>query len=292
MNALVRFVSSTRRHSTRARSCGGFLMFIPALFTSTSSRPNCSADARISAFTEPSSATSTSLATACAPSPMSSFTARALLSRLRPATTIAAPAAAIPRAMPSPMPPLPPVTTATRPFRSNPLTLAPFPTLTMGMYVPRSLTGKSESCESDDASTAARRSARRGTAPLRPGSSACREELAPRHPVLTEEVPEHHEGRDEIGGQNRPPGDRLEETLGQDGDGRDEEHLEAAEQHEEPEEQERLAVGQCQEAGGRPSEEHEGQPVHDGVLEHERHRDHERARIAQSVEQRGAQKGR
>src|SRR5438477_11604995 len=53
------------------------------------------------------------------PSADNSPTALSDFSRLRAAMTTAAPAAASPFAMPSPMPPLPPVTIATRPDRSN-----------------------------------------------------------------------------------------------------------------------------------------------------------------------------
>src|ERR1700682_6480867 len=50
---------------------------------------------------------------------LSSATAAFDLVSLRPTTTISAPASANPRAMPRPMPPLPPVTIATLPLRSN-----------------------------------------------------------------------------------------------------------------------------------------------------------------------------
>src|SRR5262244_1895988 len=117
--ALVRLVSRTWCHSLRARLSTGLRMFMPALLTSTSRRPNRSRVAFTSASTEASSSTFTSMASACAPRARSSATAFALFSRLRAATTTAAPASPRPRPMPSPMPPLPPVTTATRPFRSN-----------------------------------------------------------------------------------------------------------------------------------------------------------------------------
>src|SRR5215471_2003047 len=117
--ALVRLVSSTWCHSLRARLSTGLRMFMPALLTSTSRRPKRSRVTLTSASTEASSSTFTSTASACAPRPRSSATAFALFSRLRAATITAAPASARPRPMPSAMPPLPPVTTATRPFRSN-----------------------------------------------------------------------------------------------------------------------------------------------------------------------------
>ena len=51
--------------------------------------------------------------------PANSATAASFLAALRPATTTTAPHSARPRAMPRPMPPLPPVTTATLPVRSK-----------------------------------------------------------------------------------------------------------------------------------------------------------------------------
>ena len=71
--------------------------------------------------------TSTSTASALRAQRLSSATASALLCALRPATTTVAPAPARPRAMPRPMPPLPPVTIATLPLRSNGFILAPSP---------------------------------------------------------------------------------------------------------------------------------------------------------------------
>src|SRR5882762_9692644 len=91
-------------------------MFVPALFTRMSRRPHWSSVDLTSALTDVSSATSTGIASACPPSWR---TAAADFDWLRPATTTRAPAAARPWAMPSPMPPLPPVTTATLPLRSN-----------------------------------------------------------------------------------------------------------------------------------------------------------------------------
>src|SRR5215467_1155453 len=117
--ALVRLVSKTWCHFLRARLSSGFLMLIPAFMMSMCRRPKRVRVALTRASTEASSSTFTSMASACAPRSRNSATAFALFSRLRAATTTAAPASASPRAMPSPMPPFPPVTTATRPFRSN-----------------------------------------------------------------------------------------------------------------------------------------------------------------------------
>src|SRR6202048_3527344 len=81
-----------------------------------SSRPNRFSVWSIAARHEFSSATSSAMKVLWLPS---SATAAAAFSALRAATTTRVPAAASPRAMPSPIPPLPPVTTATRPLRSN-----------------------------------------------------------------------------------------------------------------------------------------------------------------------------
>src|SRR5215471_18794423 len=81
-----------------------------------SSRPNRSAASPIIARHEASSETSNEMNALLPPSAASAAPA---FSALRAATTTAAPAAANPFAMPSPIPPLPPVTTATRPDRSN-----------------------------------------------------------------------------------------------------------------------------------------------------------------------------
>src|SRR5437899_1659833 len=121
--AEVRFVSRTRCHSASVYSWIGLRMFVPALFTRMSRRPKRSRVALTSRATAVSSVTSTLTASAGAPSPSISATALRDLSTLRAATTMPAPAAARPRAIPSPIPPLPPVTTATRPLRSNTLGL-------------------------------------------------------------------------------------------------------------------------------------------------------------------------
>ena len=94
-------------------------MPIPALFTRMSMPPNSSAVACTALTTLASSATSMSSPTALTPMPLSSSTAALVFSRLRAATDMFAPAPASDLAMPSPMPPLPPVTSAVFPFRSN-----------------------------------------------------------------------------------------------------------------------------------------------------------------------------
>src|SRR3954462_9958036 len=68
---------------------------------------------------EASSRRSATMEMALAPSAFNSLSAAEFLLSSRPATAIAAPACARPFAMPSPMPPLPPVTSAVLPPRSN-----------------------------------------------------------------------------------------------------------------------------------------------------------------------------
>src|SRR4051812_25466933 len=94
-------------------------MLMPALFTRMSRRPNAATVSSTIRATSAALVTSTATARALAPRSISSRTAASDFLALRAATTTAAPAAARPRAMPSPMPPLPPVTTATLPLRSN-----------------------------------------------------------------------------------------------------------------------------------------------------------------------------
>src|SRR6185437_6573947 len=94
-------------------------MLVPALLTRMSSRPNFFAAAAMRARHDSAEVTSTAMAAALAPPAVSFLTAAALFASSRPATMTAAPASARPCAMPKPIPPLPPVTTATRPPRSK-----------------------------------------------------------------------------------------------------------------------------------------------------------------------------
>src|SRR5258707_10187291 len=106
-------------HSSSAYSSGCLRMLVPALLIRISSRPNFFTAALISARHDSAAVTSTATASALAPTAASFLTAAALFASSRPATTIAAPASARPCAMPKPIPPLPPVTIATRPPRSK-----------------------------------------------------------------------------------------------------------------------------------------------------------------------------
>src|SRR4051812_47334263 len=85
---------------------------MPALFTRMSRRPRRLAASSTIARQARSSVTSATSATAPAPS---AFSEAAFLSSSRPAIATVAPAAARPCAMPRPMPPLPPVTSAALP---------------------------------------------------------------------------------------------------------------------------------------------------------------------------------
>src|SRR5712691_2842160 len=92
---------------------------MPALLTRMSSRPKRSTVCRTMSWQDAGSATSSATKALRAPDATSPATAASDFSRLRAAMTTAAPAAARPSAMPRPIPPLPPVTIATRPVRSN-----------------------------------------------------------------------------------------------------------------------------------------------------------------------------
>ena len=113
------FVSITVRHSSSARSSGRFRMLIPALLTRMSIPPRRSATVSAMCRCAADSVTSASIAIVLAPIASSADTARADFPASRPTTAMLAPARASPRAIPNPMPPLPPVTTATFPVRSN-----------------------------------------------------------------------------------------------------------------------------------------------------------------------------
>ncbi len=119
-NAPSRFTDITRRHSWAVSvsmlvGCGP----TPALAKQESMRPNCSRVASSPAATASSSLTSTTNdPTGASPRPVSSAAAVSFLAALVPQMTTAAPALRSPRAIPSPIPPLPPVTTATWPVRS------------------------------------------------------------------------------------------------------------------------------------------------------------------------------
>src|SRR5437763_23765 len=109
----------TRSHSSRSSACGDLRMLMPALLTRMSIRPNSRLTRSTMAVTAALSATSAATDIALALRCWSSAIAAADFALLRPTIAMPAPASAKPRAMPRPMPPLPPATMAILPLRSN-----------------------------------------------------------------------------------------------------------------------------------------------------------------------------
>src|SRR6516165_624646 len=109
----------TLSHSSIASACGGFLTLMPALLTRISIRPNSVVTRSTMRATASLSVTSATTEAALTPRAARSFTAAFDFVSLRPTIAMLAPASASPRASPSPIPPLPPVTIATLPSRSN-----------------------------------------------------------------------------------------------------------------------------------------------------------------------------
>src|SRR5690606_498653 len=112
----VRFTFSTRCQSSMGSSCDGLIAWVPAALTRMSIRPCRERTSSTAAATSCGSATSAT--TVSVPGP-SSAAARDSASRCRPRSTTVAPASA--KALPTsdPRPPLPPVTSAPRPAKSN-----------------------------------------------------------------------------------------------------------------------------------------------------------------------------
>src|ERR1700730_7442220 len=118
-NALVRLVLITLSHSSGSSVCGGLRILMPALLTRMSIRPSSRLTRSTILATAALSVTSAMTDIALTPRLRRSATAAFDFASLRPTTAMPAPASARPRAMPSPMPPLPPGTMATLPLRSN-----------------------------------------------------------------------------------------------------------------------------------------------------------------------------
>src|ERR1700733_8977487 len=118
-NALVRLVLITLSHSSSESACGALRILMPALLTRISIRPSSLPTRPTIAVTADGSVTSATTDIALTPSLARSAAAAIDFASLRPTIAILAPASASPRAMPRPMPPLPPVTSATLPRRSN-----------------------------------------------------------------------------------------------------------------------------------------------------------------------------
>src|SRR4051812_36748533 len=119
-NAPSRLTEVTRRNSARDISTNGVAPEpTPALAKHESIRPSSPTVETKAVSTDAGSATSHSTACTRVPCAASRSRAAALRSVSRPQIAMSAPARARPSAIPSPMPPLPPVTTATWPLRSN-----------------------------------------------------------------------------------------------------------------------------------------------------------------------------
>src|SRR2546430_5416376 len=102
----------------------------------------------------------------------------------------------------------------------------------------------------------------------RPSSLLGVQELPPRHPVPAQKIAEHHARRQEVAREDGPPGDGLEQPVGQRQDHGKGEDLEAAEEHDEGEEHARRSVGQREQGARDPSEEDEGHALDGRVLDH------------------------
>ena len=115
--------SSQTSSVSASRSAKSSHRVVPALLTSRSQRPNRSSHRRAIARTAASSRTSTCTASASAPAAVRSLTVCSASSaeRLQVSSTPRAPARTNRCAVARPIPVPPPVTTATRPFRSIPM---------------------------------------------------------------------------------------------------------------------------------------------------------------------------
>lgn len=115
----VRFTASTVFQESSVCSARGALApSMPALFTAMSRRPNRSTTERTRRTTSASLVTSHGSNTAGAPKARSSSASASPAAVLTSETTTVAPAAASARTVAVPIPPEPPVTSATRPERS------------------------------------------------------------------------------------------------------------------------------------------------------------------------------
>src|SRR5689334_21726325 len=116
-----RLVANIVRHSSSVRSMKDLRPPppMPALAKQPSTRPKMSSVAFIAALTEAGSVTSQTRVSTLPDSPAMLAAAALFLSALRPQIETLQPWPASACAMPSPIPPLPPVITATRPVRSK-----------------------------------------------------------------------------------------------------------------------------------------------------------------------------
>src|SRR5208282_4489253 len=114
-----RFVSITRSQSPALKFNALPKIAIPALLTRIDTGPSLRSTSSIAGRRSSRRVTSSWIAVAGTPALASSSTTARFFSSLRARIATAAPASARPSATPRPIPPLPPVTTATLPLRSN-----------------------------------------------------------------------------------------------------------------------------------------------------------------------------
>src|SRR5581483_7358462 len=131
-NGPVRFTSSTRRHCSAVVSSAGRSSEIPALLTSTSTRPYSASTRFVSSAAYCSEATSPVSANAAAP--CSRTAARVSAGSRRSASTVAYPRSASASATRRPIPCAEPVTTATAPTARCALTDHSLPSLLLGRF--------------------------------------------------------------------------------------------------------------------------------------------------------------
>src|SRR5208282_2315019 len=114
-----RFVSITRSQSSALKFNALPMIAIPALLTRIEIGPSLRSTCSIAGRSSSRRVTSSGIAIAGTPALASSSTTARFFSSLRARIATAAPASARPSAIPRPIPPLPPVTTATSPLKSN-----------------------------------------------------------------------------------------------------------------------------------------------------------------------------
>ena len=78
--------------------------------------------------------------------------------------------------------------------------------------------------------------------------------------VTAEEKSQHHKRRDEVPAEDSPRLERVEQPRPQDHHGGEDGHLEAAEEHEDTEQQMSLTLGQCEEACDHQPEDRNASP--------------------------------
>src|ERR1700730_5330719 len=110
--------------------------------------------------------------------------------------------------------------------------------------------------------------------------------------MIAEKNGEHGESGHQVAADDGPRRQRVEEPRPEDHDHGQHEDLEAAEEHENREEDAAIAIDEGEQPGRAETEEDEGQPVRRRVLEDETRGDGEGAGIAEPMKQRSREQGR